>query len=202
MAIVHEAIYLIQSLVVKGNTDWLHNEKYDPLLKTISSFMKMSRPSEHLELQWYHLKLAAIRTFDRILTIVPVPLSPEDTLELALYPSIYTLNNECLRVQDGNKPPYESVPKNESDILLAEVVSLMYKSLLVHPVLLDYPSNVKGDDDDEDSVYLQTIISLKRLEQIMDLSLEAKRLVRPTLAKLTQLINQKDSLMASAPRSS
>lgn len=48
------------------------------------------------------------------MTSVPVPLSIDDAFELVFTPLLYILNNECLCIQNANKPPYHSVPIKES----------------------------------------------------------------------------------------
>ncbi|SAL97184.1 hypothetical protein [Absidia glauca] len=159
LTIVREALHLIHAVILTESTEWLYNKKHRLLLETIASFAKIPRLSRAMELPWYRLKSEFLQIFGRILDFDPVPLSQKETLTWALYPSIYILNNECLRIEDSYKPPFESPPEIESNHLIVESIVLMHKSLDVYPMLLAH-------EDAAIAVYVQVIASLNRFKQV------------------------------------
>ncbi|CAO3587774.1 unnamed protein product [Absidia cylindrospora] len=184
----NEALLLVHALVADGNTDWIYVEKHRPLLKNIYSCLTVPRPQGILELKWYSIRQMAIRLLNKIMVLEPTPFSPEVAFSLALSASIYTLNNECLRIEDGYMPPFESVPQPESDCLLIGTITLMHKTLDIYPILLDYK-----DDD----VYAQILAALQRFKKVMDNSLELRHQGQTMFSKLTLLLQQKNTLMVS-----
>ncbi|CAO3618089.1 unnamed protein product [Cunninghamella blakesleeana] len=154
-----KALALLNLITVYGSNKWLYDEKYRPLLKMVASFMVLPRPSDVHEVQWYKARISSIAICREIINSVPIPLSVDDTFEFVFAPLLYVLNNECLCIQNSNKPPYHSVPIKESDKLIIDTISLMNEALEVYPDIL-----VCEDGD----IYVQTLLALKRASTIVN----------------------------------
>ncbi|KAI8076744.1 uncharacterized protein BX664DRAFT_343815 [Halteromyces radiatus] len=183
LATANEALLVIHALLLDGNTSWLYQEKYKPLLKNISALMTSPRPCYQLELEWYDIRSVSMGIYSKIMSVHPTPLSLDNTLNLVLMSAIYILNNECLRIQEGMQPPFESVPIEESKIVLMEAISLMKQVLDVYPVLLDH---------EEDGVYIQILAALKMASDIIGMTWHSNHdQVHSLLTSLGKILHKK-----------